>query len=155
MRVLAFLIIFIWSTVFALTPSQAQGCYTSDEATAERLLRIHSELLVIGLNCQHRADLGYPYQDYQAFTTKNAALIAQQENVMLRFFMSEGRSHPQKAFHEYRTGLANVVAKDAAMRPDGFCATYGNRVRFARGLSRQDLMQWASKYPVSRSICGL
>jgi hypothetical protein len=151
MKFLVILSLFLLSSFSAF----AQNCYSSAEADAERILRIHSELLVIGLNCQHRADLGFPYQDYQSFTQKNASLISHQENVMLRHFMTQGASNPQKTFHEYRTGLANTVAQDAAVRPDGFCAVYGSRIRYALGLARADLMHWMATYPVSRPICGL
>lgn len=35
--------------------SFAASCYRAGEAEAEQGIRIHSELMVIGLNCQHMA----------------------------------------------------------------------------------------------------
>ena len=40
----------------------AGACYSRKEAEAEQGIRIHSELMVIGLNCAHMADAnGPPY----------------------------------------------------------------------------------------------
>ena len=42
-------------------------CYTQEEAEAEQGIRIHSELMVIALNCQHMTPKGWKnfYQQYQ------------------------------------------------------------------------------------------
>lgn len=149
-----FYIVFLF---FVLFSTQAFAvCYTSEEAEAERVLRIHTELMVIGLNCQHQAAaLGFnPYEKYKQFTNRNAALFSHYETVMERYFLHNGDVYPQKAFHEFRTSLANDISKDAAIRPDGFCNAYAQRIRFAEGLDALSLQKWALNYPLSKPICG-
>ncbi len=146
MRILLFLLPFLY-----LSTAYAQ-CYTQDEANAERLLRIHSELMVIGLNCQHRN--GNSYNDYKIFTNKHASLIGHYEDVMQNYFVRTGRAQPEKTFHEFRTGLANRIARDAAVRPDGFCSTYLSRMKLAQSLSQSQIRQWMASYPTSQPLCG-
>lgn len=68
--------LFLASLALLLTASHANAreCYTPDEARAEQLIRIHSELMVVGLNCQHRANLTDAYQEYKKIRTKKELL---------------------------------------------------------------------------------
>lgn len=148
--------LFLASLALLLTASHANAreCYTPDEARAEQLIRIHSELMVVGLNCQHRANLTDAYQEYKRFTNQHAYLLEQQDGVMEAFYASNGTAKPSRAVHNFRTSIVNKIASDAAVRPDGFCTTYGSRLNFARGLNTQQLMKWASSYPISKPLCG-
>ena len=140
--------------VFGYSTANARECYTINEARAEQIIRIHSELMVVGLNCQHRANLTNAYQEYKRFTNQHAYLLEEQDGVMEAYYTSAGTEKPSRAVHNFRTSIVNKIASDAAVRPDGFCATYGSRLNFARGLNTQQLMKWASSYPISKPLCG-
>ena len=130
------------------------SCYSQSEARAEQILRIHSELMVIGLNCQHRANLVDPYRDYQNFTARFLHIIQNNENMLQTYFLRQGNNNPSRSVHDLRTNIANKISTDAAARPDGFCAVYGPRLAFARRIGQRELLQWAMKYPVSKPLCG-
>lgn len=133
---------------------QAQ-CYSPSQARAEQLLRVHSELMVIGLNCTNeRLSNGMSaYEGYKDFTNRHAGLIGYHEDVLQGYFAASGNARPDRAVHDLRTALANDVSKDASRRPDGFCSAYLPRIQFARSLDGQQFEQWATRYPVSRPVC--
>ncbi len=141
--------------------AKGRQCYTPAEAEAEQGIRIHSELMVIALNCQHMTPRGWTnfYQQYQQITARNSSLIAGYEETLINYFGLAGRSNPERAFHDLRTDLANKVATDAArMRPDIFCANYAPRIPKADKMSTAELKSWAShieaSHPVSKPMCG-
>ncbi len=139
---------------------KGRQCYTREEAEAEQGIRIHSELMVIALNCQHMTPRGWKnfYMTYQQITRKNAPLIAGYEETLINYFALAGRPNPERAFHDMRTDLANKVSVDAArMRPDIFCAQYASRIPRVEKMSTGELKAWAATLgpgnPVSKPIC--
>ncbi|OIN85396.1 MAG: hypothetical protein AUJ12_09440 [Alphaproteobacteria bacterium CG1_02_46_17] len=136
-------------------------CYSMKEAEAEQGIRIHSELMVIGLNCQHlwpKSDKNL-YTQYKNFTTKNAHLFSGYEKTLLKFYRSEGISSPEQRLHQVRTDFANKISKDAAvMRPDSFCAVYAPRIPKANKMDVAQIKKWAAtifpSHPVSHPICA-
>ena len=62
--------------ILTTAPSWAEACYSKQEAEAEQGIRIHSELMVIGLNCQHMASANGNnlYLEHRKFTQKHADL---------------------------------------------------------------------------------
>lgn len=136
-------------------PAFAKSCYSMKEAEAEQGVRIHSELMVISLNCQHLwpqkpASL---YQKYRAFTSRNADVFAKYEDVLLQHYGSE------KKLNSLRTEFANKISKDAAsMRPDLFCRTYAPRIAKAGQMGERELRKWAQTFfdshPVSKPFCA-
>jgi hypothetical protein len=135
-------------------------CYTSKEVEAEQGVRILSELMVIGLNCQHLTPQGQEnlYTQYKKFALKNEALFTGYENTLLDFYRSEGISNPEANLHQMRTDVANKISKDAAvMRPDAFCAAYAQRIPKANQMSQTKIRQWASTvfpgHPASHTSC--
>ena len=135
-------------------------CYTQEEAEAEQGIRIHSELMVIALNCQHMTPKGWKnfYQQYQQITARNADLIGGYENILINYFALAGKSNPELAFHDMRTNFANKVSTDAAkMRPDIFCANFAPRLPKVDKMSTADIKAWAADinpaHPVSRPFC--
>ncbi len=134
-------------------------CYTLEEAEAEQGIKIHSELMVIALNCQHMTPRGWKnfYQQYQEITSRNAALIGGYENVLINYFALAGKSNPERAFHDLRTDFANKVSTDAArMRPDIFCANFAPRLPKVDKMSSADIKGWsmgAAKNGASRPLC--
>jgi hypothetical protein len=130
------------------------------EAEAEQGIRIHSELMVIGLNCQHMGKRAGDdiYGTYRRFTAEHANLFAQYENILMGFFEKEGGKKPEAMLNSLRTKYANKISHEvAALRPDVFCSRYVPRIWQAATLNEQQLRQWAStlyeEYPVSYPVC--
>lgn len=137
------------------------SCYSLSEAEAEQGIRIHSELMVIGLNCQHiyKSNGRNLYRTYQEFTSDHQDLFARYEEILINYFRNrEGLKNPVGELNSMRTQLANKISNDAArMRPDIFCARYSPRITRASSFTRDQLRQWAATYfpshPVSRPLC--
>ncbi len=145
--------------IFAV-PAYAEECYSKAEVEAEQGIRIHSELMVIGLNCQHMGkrygmDL---YSDYRRFTNDHASLFSKYEDILIGFFTRRGDAKPEASLNTLRTNFANNISTDAAaMRPDIFCAKYVPRIEKASVMDRDDIRRWASvvheSHPVSYPAC--
>ena len=156
-------IITVFLVVFLLLPAQAQAasCYSPAEAEAEQGIRIHSELMVIGLNCTHmgaKAGINL-YGQYRQFTADHGDLFAAYEKILLKHFRESGSANPEADMNALRTRYANKISKDSAgMRPDIFCSKYAPRVLKASEMSRQDIRQWAAtiypSHPVSQPMCN-
>lgn len=138
----------------------SRTCYTPAEAEAEQGIRIHSELMVIALNCQHMTPKGWKnfYQQYQEITNRHSNLIGGYENVLINYFALAGKQNPERAFHDLRTNFANKVSTDAArMRPDIFCSQYAPRLPKVDQMSARDFQAWAGNlnngHPVSKPMC--
>lgn len=138
----------------------AADCYGPAEMEAEQGIRIHSELMVIGLNCQHMTPAGQKnfYAQYRQFTAMHESLFSNYENRLISHFRKNGSSNPESALNDLRTGFANKISNDAAqMRPDIFCARYVDRLTRAATMDRASLKTWAAtpfpSHPVSRPMC--
>lgn len=157
-RILPLLICFL--TCFALVPDgKAASCYTDAEAEAERAVRIHSELMVIGLNCQHMrfSDGTNLYLEFRKFTADHGDLFAGYENRLLQYFQRQGLNGEAEV-NSLRTNVANKISLDVArMKPDRFCNHYAGRILKVAGFSDHDIRQWAAtsyaSHPVSRPLC--
>jgi hypothetical protein len=148
-------------TIFTALPAYAgDRCYTRVEAEAEQGIRIHSELMVIGLNCMHMpsSDGKNLYIKHQEFTAKNQKLFADYEKIMMEYMRLNGDKNPEQALHSIRTNFANKISNDVAtMRPDIFCKTYAERIEKVSKMDGTALRKWASTpfagHPVSRPMC--
>ena len=128
------------------TPAIAAGCYSTKEAEAEQGIRIHSELMVIGLSCQHMTPRGWKnfYQQYREITNRYKDLFANYEQTLISFNSRNGSGNAERKLHDMRTAFANKTSTDAAqMRPDVFCATYGSRIPKVAKMSRAEFQRWA------------
>lgn len=142
-------------------PSYAGACYKPVEAEAEQGIRIHSELMVIGLNCQHmgkREGMNL-YSQYRQFTATHADLFAKYEEIMLHHFKANGVAKPEAQLNTLRTNFANKISNDvASMRPDVFCSRYAPRITKASSMQRNDVRKWAAtiyaSHPVSKPVCS-
>lgn len=137
------------------------ACYTAAEAEAEQAIRIHSELMVIGLNCQHMTPTGWKnfYTQYREITNNHQSLFSDYEQTLVGFYSRNGSGNGEKEIHNLRTGFANKVSTDAAqMRPDIFCATFAPRIPKVAQMSRAELQQWASTasqtQPLTQAVCN-
>lgn len=146
-------------SVFTLMSAQA-ACYSRDEAEAEQGLRLHSELMVIGLNCQHLFTVNGQnmYGAYRDFTSRHEQLFAGYEDVILNYFESTGAMSPEKELNTLRTEFANRISMAVAeTRPDLFCAQNAQRLSNVLGMSKTDIRYWATSQDysskTSRALC--
>ena len=100
-------IITAFLVVFLLLPAQAKAnsCYSPAEAEAEQGISIHSELMVIGLNCTHmgaKAGINL-YGQYRQFTADHGDLFAAYEKILLKHFRETGSSNPEADMNALRT----------------------------------------------------
>lgn len=137
--------IFLFFLVFSC-PAFAQ-CLSTVEAEAEQGVKIHSELMVIGLNCQaigmrNGLDL---YGDYQRFTQKHSSLLSKYEAILMNFYKKSGEARPEQSLNFLRTKYANNVSDSVAKnRPDIFCAKYGKRILAMKNYEDIDVRRWAA-----------
>lgn len=157
MRVFAFLFLACFSLIPAV---HADDCYTPREAEAEQGIRIHSELMVIALNCSHMSDSNGEnlYKEHREFTAKYGDLFATYENIMMNYMRKHGVQNPEAQMNTMRTNFANKISTDAAkMRPDIFCKTYASRIEKATKMDEVTFRKWAATpfkgHPVSRPLC--
>lgn len=136
------------------------GCYTPQEAEAEQGIRIHSELMVIGLNCMHMAQANGNnlYLEHKKFTQKHATLFASYEKIIMNYMQKNGTPNTEAAMHKLRTDFANKISYDAAeMRPDIFCKTYAPRIEKATQMDEMTIRKWAAMsfkdHPVTQPLC--
>lgn len=135
----------------------APACYAPHEFEAEQGLRIHSELMVIGLTCVKMPGQSNIYGKYQAFTAKNEKLIAKYESDLIAHFRMQGGGNPEKQFHSLRTGLANRISQLAIGNMVGFCRSFTPRMDAALAMDQPRLRQWAQQVwaeaPTSKPLC--
>jgi hypothetical protein len=145
-----------------VTVGTHSGCYRLDEAEAEQAIRIHSELMVIGLNCQTMWKTGDGrslYAKYRIWTAQHGKLIAEYEGRLIGYFLRQGAGDPEALFNSMRTEFANKVATDAArMRPDAFCAQYAPRIDKVASMDDRTYRRWAATFfpghPPTHPVCG-
>ena len=155
----AFILVAAAVMCFAM-PAFAGSCYTNAEVEAEQGIRIHSELMVIGLNCQHmgaREGMNL-YGQYRQFTADYGALFAEYEKILMKHFEANGDPKPEASLNTLRTNFANKISNDAAsMRPDVFCSKFAPRVMKASTMKLEEVRKWAAtvypSHPVSKPLC--
>ena len=140
------------------TSAAGRGCYTAHEYEAEQGLRIHSELMVIGLTCLKMPGGRQIYDKYARFTQKNQSLIAEYETEMIGYYRHEGAPNPEKNLHTLRTNLANDISKHAIqMSTASFCQAFSSRVDQALAMDQSKIRKWAQqvwpKTPASHPVC--
>lgn len=153
-------VIMMASMVLAGGSAFAKNCYESREAEAEQGIRIHSELMVIGLTCQHLATSNGKnlYATYRQFTAAHGDLFGSYETILMNYYRKSGRPNPEAHMNFVRTEFGNKISNDAAkMRPDIFCEKYAPRVIQASAMSGADVRKWAAtiypSHPVSVPLC--
>ncbi len=151
------------STTYAIAakPKHASSCYSNYEVEAEQGIRIHSELMVIGLTCRNTfksQDGGDLYAKYREFSDKHAGLIQNYEKTMMSYYRRNGEDRPDKALHALRTSLANKISQHAAeMNTVRFCKNFAERIDKALAMEPIRFRKWAQYvHPtqrLSRPIC--
>jgi hypothetical protein len=124
----------------AAAPAAKAVCYSRNEYAAEQAIRLHTELMVIGLTCQQSLADKNPFGKYQEFTVKNRSFISSNEGVMIEHFRRSGIGNPTRRFDMFRTELANEISRRAAIITSGiYCAAYGEMARSAIGLPQDEI----------------
>lgn len=98
----------------AAVPAHAAGsaCYTQEEFEAEQAIRLHTEMMMVGLTCRNVVPGKDLFQNYGAFTSKHRTSIQQAEKVLQAHFRKRGGGAHQ--FDTFRTELANHSSRRAA-----------------------------------------
>lgn len=158
-----------------------EACFTRAEAAAEQLLRLHSELLVLGLSCDRILDVnitngmnfssendtqsisdlkldGDSYQRYLEFSKRHKDLLALAEKTLVDYYKRTGHTSPDSVVNDMRTSMVNDISHIAvSMRPDVFCYQFGGRLLRANFMSETQLIGWSHRYfiasPPSRFYC--
>ena len=120
---------------------------------AEQGIRIHSELMVIGLNCQHlyKANGKNLYSEYRHITNENLKLFAAYETKLMEYFRRAGYADPEGQLNSMRTIFANKIANDSArMRPDQFCKHYAGRIEKVSAMPQDDIKKWYPTFYTSQ-----
>jgi hypothetical protein len=97
------------------TQSAIASCYSPKEAAAERAIRIHSELMVVGLTCAAQFDDPALFVRYADFTNKHSGDIRAHESTMIGYFAKTAEGDPKRRFDHWRTSIANSVSTRAAL----------------------------------------
>ncbi len=150
------LFLIAFALVAVSMPANASSCYTMSEAEAEQGIRIQSELMVIGLNCQHKVK-GI-YNKYRQLANNNSKLFSSYNQTMINHFKKSGIKNTEAEINAMRTSYANKISEIAAeLRPDVFCAKYAPRIEKASAMNQEQIRKWASTFfpshPVSKPLC--
>ena len=95
----------------------AETCYTDAEFVAEQAIRLHSEMMVVGLKCHKIYKEREPFAAYMNFTTRNQEALARWEETLINHFRKRSFRRPTRAFDRLRTSLANELAAVANLTP--------------------------------------
>lgn len=127
-----------------LLPVVAEACYSPREVEAEQGIRIHSELMVIGMTCAKMPQGRDLYNKYQIFTSRNSGIISEYEADMIAYYTRMGASNPEQRFHSLRASLANTISRQAvSMSVGGFCQQFAPRLDQALAMDEDTLRRWA------------
>ncbi|EWY42316.1 hypothetical protein N825_18690 [Skermanella stibiiresistens SB22] len=120
-------------------------CYSPAEYDAEQAMRLHTELMVIGLTCNSVQQERKLFAKYQEFTTKHRVKLMGWEKTLIGHFRQTDKANPTRKFDDFRTVLANEIAQRAALlTPPVFCQSHSDRVDQAIGMSDGELTKYLS-----------
>ncbi|MEA1937623.1 MAG: hypothetical protein U9N14_00830 [Pseudomonadota bacterium] len=141
-------VLVLFAFVVLSSQAKAAGCYTIDEIEAEQAVRLHSEMMVLGLTC--RAYFPDAYTRYNSFTVRHAVLLGGYEDRLISHFKRVGAANPIRAFHTRRTEIANEISGMAAtMTPIAFCGKFGVRIYEMDSLDERGVRRLARTYTSS------
>ncbi|NYZ11699.1 hypothetical protein HL658_03990 [Azospirillum sp. RWY-5-1] len=124
----------------AAAPAPKPICYSRAEHAAEQLIRLHTEMMVVGLTCQSVVPEQNPFGKYHEFTVKNRAAISSSEALLIDHFRKTKSGNATRSFDTYRTELANEVSRRSATIGVGvYCSELVDRVKNAVTLTADDL----------------
>ncbi|OYQ33635.1 hypothetical protein CHU95_14785 [Niveispirillum lacus] len=126
----------------ALAASTKGPCYSVPEFAAEQGIRLHTELMVVGLTCQHMDVKGEVslFNKYKQFTLKHQTRIQQWEKTLVAYYKRTTSGNPTRTFDTFRTRLANETSQRAiALTTPVFCGTHAPLVTAAMTASLEEI----------------
>lgn len=138
------------AATLAIAPALAEAaappkpaCYSRKEHAAEQMVRLHTELMVIGLTCQSIFPEHQTFLKYQEFTIKNKAILSDAENSLISHFRRTSGSAAR--FDTYRTELANEISRRVGVIGSySYCQQFIPRAENALKMPTDDLKLIAS-----------
>lgn len=128
----------------AKAPAKAPACYNRKEHAAEQMVRLHTELMVIGLTCQSIFPEHNTFVKYQEFTIKNRAVLSEAEGALISHFQRNGGGGTSR-FDTYRTELANQISRRVGVIGSySYCQQFIPRANNALAMPQADLKLLAS-----------
>lgn len=128
----------------AKAPAKAPACYNRKEHAAEQMVRLHTELMVIGLTCQSIFPEHNTFVKYQEFTIKNRAMLSEAEGALISHFQRNGGGGTNR-FDTYRTELANQISRRVGVIGSySYCQQFIPRANNALAMPQADLKLLAS-----------
>lgn len=91
------------------------SCYSAKEAAAEQAIRLHSELMVVGLTCAAQFNDPALFVRYAQFTNAHRSDIVAHEQAMIGYFAKTAEGNAKRRFDHWRTSIANAVSTRAAL----------------------------------------
>ncbi|MBY6264234.1 hypothetical protein EI613_20255 [Azospirillum sp. 412522] len=140
------------------------ACYNRTEHAAEQLMRLHTEMMVVGLTCRTVVPDKKPFDLYQDFSVKNRALLSSSEASLISFYKRSGAGgNATRQFDMFRTELANEISRRAAtIGIPQYCANFVDRSVAAKDLTADDLRTLTSDekgaglmHLASRPLCDV
>ena len=95
-------------------PAAGKACYSPAAFEADRLLELHTELMVIGLKCRSAYPAENPFGVYNEFTRLHRSALAGAERQMIEHFRGQSGGNATRRFDTFRTELANQASRRAA-----------------------------------------
>lgn len=126
----------------AAPPPSKGPCYSVAEFEAEQGIRLHTELMVVGLTCQYMDVKGEAslFNQYKLFTLKHQARIQAWEKTLVDYYKRTAKGNPTRNFDTFRTRLANETSQRAiALSTPVFCGTHAPLVAKAMAASIEDI----------------
>ncbi|MBV6632656.1 MAG: hypothetical protein KI792_06445 [Alphaproteobacteria bacterium] len=109
-------------------------CYSAKEAAAEQAIRLHSELMVVGLTCAAQFNDPALFVRYAKFTNQHRADIVAHEEAMIGYFAKHAEGNAKRRFDHWRTSIANAVSTRAAYSSaEIYCSNKGEMLEALEG----------------------
>lgn len=128
--------------VMAAPPAKKGPCYSVPEFAAEQGIRLHTELMVVGLTCQYLDKPGQAslFNQYKQFTLKYQNRIQDWEKSLIGYFQRTTAGNATRNFDSFRTRLANETSQRAiALSTPVFCGAHAPLVAEAMAASLADI----------------
>jgi hypothetical protein len=127
----------------AAAPAKPPACYNRKEHAAEQMVRLHTELMVIGLTCQTVFPEHDTFRKYQEFTIKNKPILTDAEGSLIGHFKRTGAGAAR--FDTFRTELANEISRRVGVIGSySYCQQFIPRANNALAMPANDLKTLAS-----------
>jgi hypothetical protein len=134
----------------ALARSAAPACYSAEQAQAEQLLRLHSELMVIAVTCRTGSDNGNLGTEYGDFTQRHLSALHEAEQTMMGYYKASVKGNATDRLDRLRTILANEFGQKAAdMSSASFCASYRDKIAKLENVSGGELQDEVQRMTIS------